>query len=174
MRWFAGALVLLIVALAFDFGLLAYAMYALLGVMIASRVLTRLWAESLAAQRECNRFEADVGDTVAVVIHVENRGALPIPWLLLEDLLPADAIASQPPRLAVVGKRLELAMLASRGRKTILYQLRCRKRGYYQIGPLVLETGDLFGLHRRWRVVTEPHFLLVYPEVKPLFREAGF
>ena len=168
MRWFAGALVLLIVALVFDFGLLAYAMYALLGVMIASRVLTRLWAESLAAQRECNRFEADVGDTVAVVIQDENRGALPIPWVLLEDLLPAEAVASQPPRLAVVGKRLELAMLGSRGRKTILYQLRCRKRGYYQIGPLVLETGDLFGLHRRYRVLTSPSFLLVYPEVVPL------
>ena len=50
----------------------------------------------------------------------------------------------------------------------MLYQLECNRRGYYQIGPLVLETGDLFGLHRRYRVVTEPHFLLVYPEVVPL------
>jgi uncharacterized protein (DUF58 family) len=59
-------------------------------------------------------------------------------------------------------------MLKPRGRKTIHYQLRCRGRGYFQIGPLVLETGDLLGLHRRYRVVTEPHFLLVYPEVMPL------
>jgi uncharacterized protein (DUF58 family) len=168
MRWFAGAIVLLMAALALGFGLLAYAMYALLGVMIASRALTRLWAESLAAQRECNRVEADVGDTVAVVIRVQNRGALPIPWVLLEDLLPLDAVASQPPRLGLVGSRLQLVSLRTRGNKTLLYQLRCRSRGYFQIGPLVLETGDLFGLHRRWRVVTEPHFLLVYPEVKPL------
>ena len=41
----------------------------------------------------------------------------------------------------------------------------CNRRGYYQIGPLVLETGDLFGLHRRYRVATEPHFLLVFPQV---------
>ena len=34
--------------------------------------------------------------------------------------------------------------------------------------PLVLETGDLFGLHRRYRVLTSPSFLLVYPEVVPL------
>ena len=32
----------------------------------------------------------------------------------------------------------------------------------------MLETGDLFGLHRRYRVSTEPHFLLVYPKVVPL------
>jgi uncharacterized protein (DUF58 family) len=31
-----------------------------------------------------------------------------------------------------------------------------------------VETGDLFGLHRRFRIVTEPHFLLVYPRVVPL------
>jgi uncharacterized protein (DUF58 family) len=50
----------------------------------------------------------------------------------------------------------------------LLYQLECNRRGYYQIGPLVLETGDLFGLHRRYRVATKPHFLLVYPRVMPL------
>src|SRR4029079_14826231 len=44
----------------------------------------------------------------------------------------------------------------------------CNRRGYYQIGPLVLETGDVFGLHRRYKVATEPHFLLVYPQVQPL------
>src|SRR5207244_13438952 len=48
------------------------------------------------------------------------------------------------------------------------YTLKLRMRGYYQIGPLVLESGDLFGLHRRYRAVTEPHFLLVYPKVVPL------
>ena len=168
MRWFAGALLLLAVALVFDFGLLAYAMYALLGVMIASRFLSRAWAENLAARRECNRVEAHVGETVAVMIRLANRGALPVPWVLIEDLLPRDAVASQPPRLEVVGKRLQLVMLRTRGRKTLLYQVRCKARGYFQIGPLVLETGDLFGLHRRFRVLTEPHFLLVYPRVVPL------
>ncbi len=168
MKWFAGACLLLLIALAFDLGLLAYAMYALLGVMIASRFLARTWAESLAAERECNRLTANVGDLVAVVLHVRNRGGLPVPWVLLEDLLPRHAFLPPPPRLLVKGKRLQLAMLKGRSRKTILYQLECNRRGYFQIGPLVLETGDLFGLHRRYRVVTDPHFLMVYPEVLAL------
>jgi uncharacterized protein (DUF58 family) len=46
--------------------------------------------------------------------------------------------------------------------------MQCNRRGYFQLGPLVLETGDLFGLHRRYRVVSDPHFLLVYPKVMPL------
>jgi uncharacterized protein (DUF58 family) len=32
----------------------------------------------------------------------------------------------------------------------------------------MLESGDLFGLHRRYKVVTEPHFVMVYPTVIPL------
>jgi len=168
MRWFAGATLLLLAALMLGSGLLAYAMYALLGVMIVSRFLARAWIESLSALRECNRVSVNVGDSVAVVITAENTGALPVAWVLLEDLLPPRAVSGNPPSLRVQGDRLQLMMLPRRGRKTMFYQLECHRRGYYQIGPLMLETGDLFGLHRRWRIGTEPHFLLVYPEVVPL------
>jgi uncharacterized repeat protein (TIGR01451 family) len=168
MKWFLGAMLLLAVALSLGLGLLAYAMYALLGVMLVSRFLARSWSENLRATRECNRLDANIGETVAVNITIENTGALPIAWLLVEDMLPRQALVYDPPSLRTSGKRLQLAMFQRRGRKTIYYQLQCNRRGYYQIGPLVLETGDLFGLHRRYRVATEPHFLLVYPQVHPL------
>ena len=99
---------------------------------------------------------------------MSNRLSGPIAWLLLEDVLPRGALMFEPPNLGVEGRRMQLTMVGSRGRSTILYQLQCNRRGYYQIGPLVIETGDLFGLHRRYRVATEPHFLLVYPQVIPL------
>lgn len=168
MKWFLGAVGLLIVALVFQLGLLAYAMYALLGVMLLSRFLARAWSEQLSARRECNRLSVGIGQSVAVVITLENTGWLPVAWLLVEDLLPRAALIYDPPSLRVVGKRLQLAMFRGRGRHTLHYQLVCNRRGYYQIGPMVLETGDLFGLHRRYRVATEPHFLLVLPQVQPL------
>ncbi|MGD9721147.1 MAG: DUF58 domain-containing protein [Pirellulales bacterium] len=168
MKWFLGATLLLVVALVFHLGLLAYAMYALLGIMLVSRFLARSWSDNLDAQRECNRLTANVGEDVAVVITITNKGALPVAWLLVEDLLPRQAIVYDPPSLRVTGRRLQLAMFTGRGRKTLFYQVRCNRRGYYQIGPLVVETGDVFGLHRRFHVATEPHFLLVYPDVQPL------
>ncbi len=168
MRWFIGAILLLVVGLAFGLSLLAYAMYVLLAVMLVSRVMSRLWIENLSAERECSRLSANVGERVAVVVDIRNRGKLPIAWLLLEDVLPREALIYRPPNLAVEGRRLQLNMLRGHGRNVMLYQLQCNRRGYYQIGPLVLETGDLFGLHRRYRVATEPHFLLVYPQVVPL------
>ncbi len=168
MNWIVAAILILLLALIFDFGLLAYAMYALLGVLVASRWLTRHWAENLSAMRECNRLTAEIGDTVAVVVRVENRSRVPVPWLLLEDLLPRQALLHDPPNLRVVGRRVQLSMLMGGGVKSLLYQLQCNRRGYYQLGPLVLETGDLFGLHRRYRVLSDPHFLLVLPKVMPL------
>lgn len=168
MKWFAGAILVLLIAIVLDLGLLAYSMYALLAVLIVSRFLARTWAENVTAVRECNQLTTGIGETVAVVVTVENRGPIPVAWVFLEDLLPRHALIFKPPHLGVNGNRVQLTMLKKRGRSTIFYQLACNRRGYYQIGPLVLETGDLFGLHRRYRVLTEPHFLLVYPDVVPL------
>jgi uncharacterized protein (DUF58 family) len=168
MKWLAGAILLLVFAILFGLDLLAYAMYVLLAVMLVSRLVTRNWAESLVATRECNRLSAEIGDQVAVVIALKNTGRWPVAWVLLEDLLPREALMFDPPRLKIDGRRVQITMLRGLGRKTMLYQVTPTKRGYYQLGPLVLETGDLFGLHRRYRVLTEPHFLLVLPKVLPL------
>lgn len=168
MKWYAGALLILLVAIVFDLGLLAYAMYALLAVMVTSRLVARHWSERMQAERAANRDTIDEGEKVAVVVTLMNTGPLPIAWLLVEDLLPRRALIHDPPNLRVQGQRTQLLMLSGRGRKTIAYQLDCNRRGYYQIGPLVMETGDLFGLHRRWRILTEPLFLMVYPKVIPL------
>lgn len=168
MRWLVGAIFVLIIAIASGFGLLAYAMYALLGVMILSRWFADSWSSNLSATRETNRDQVEVGDSVAVVVQLENRGWLPIPWLLLEDLLPRAAMIFNPPNLQVIGRRLQLISFRGKGRKTVLYQLQCNRRGYYQVGPLVAETGDVFGLYRRYRVLSEPSFLLAYPKVIPL------
>jgi uncharacterized repeat protein (TIGR01451 family) len=168
MRWFLAAALILLAALVFETGLLAYAMYVLLGLLLVSRVLARSWTENLSAERHCDRVEADVGETIAVEVTVRNGGALPVPWVLLEDMLPAKALVENRLWIRVKKKRLKLAMLWSKGTTTLRYQIEFRVHGYFQVGPLVLESGDLFGLHRRYRLGTEPHFVLVYPKVVPL------
>jgi uncharacterized protein (DUF58 family) len=167
-RWYLAAAFLMLCALAFQMGLLAYAMYVLLAILISSRVLARIWIESLSASRECNRLSAEIGERVAVAVTIKNNGRLPIPWVLIEDILPRAALVQRPPRLRVTGRRMSISMIRGQGRKTVLYQLDFAMRGYYQIGPCLLESGDLFGLHRRFRVASDPHFVIVYPKVIPL------
>lgn len=168
MRWLVVTLVFLAVAVALNLGLLAYAMYALLGVIVLSRTLADRWSAHLSATRSINRDHVKIGDSVAVVTVIENDSWLPIPWLLLEDLLPRKALIHNPPNLQITGRRLQLVSFRGRGRKTISYQLKCNCRGYYQLGPLLAETGDVFGLYRRYRILSEPSFVLVYPDVVPL------
>ena len=115
MKWFLGALVLLLAALVLESGLLAYAMYVLLGLLVLSRVLARNWIQHVSASRECDRITAEIGDSVAVQIQVNNSGWLPVPWLLLEDLLPAKALLESRQRLRVKKKRMKIAMLRSCG-----------------------------------------------------------
>lgn len=168
MRWLLGAIALLVIGIAFQLGLLVYSMYALLGVILTSRLLARQWIENIVARRECNRDVAEIGDKVAVIVEIRNDSTLPVPWLLIEDSLPSDALRQKPPRLKVEGRRVALMQVGPRGTKSLRYQVTFQMRGYYQIGPVLLESGDLFGLHRRFRIETSPKFILVYPKVIPL------
>lgn len=168
MKWLLITLLTLLAALVLESGLLAYAMYVLLGLLLLSRFLARNWLGGLSASRACDRNTMEVGESASVTLTVKNRGWLPVPWVLLEDLVPRRALSATFPRLKVKGSRLQLRMLPARGSVDITYRLKALLRGYYQIGPLVMESGDLFGLHRRNRVATEPDFLTVYPKVVPL------
>ena len=168
MRWLLGAIVLLAAGIVFQLGLLVYAMYVLLGVLLVSRFLAREWIENITAERECSGLTAQVGEKVAVAVTIKNAGKLPIPWLIVEDSVPKEALLQRPPRISLDGRRMNIMQLASGGQKLLLYQVTFLMRGYYQLGPLLLESGDLFGLHRRFRVETKPHFVLVFPKVVPL------
>jgi uncharacterized repeat protein (TIGR01451 family) len=168
MRWYVGAILILGVSLVLGLSLLAYAMYALLAVMLLNRFLAKTWIEQLSATRTTNRKTAEVGDVVAVSVEVRNSGKMTVGWVLVEDLLPRSALRFEPPALAIRNHRLQLSKIAAHSSVTMNYQLQCNQRGYYQLGPTVLETGDLFGLHRRYKVGSEPSYLLVYPEVVPI------
>ncbi len=167
-KWLAGSLVFLALALLFRMSLLVLAMYALVLLLVVSRHLARVWSEGLSATRHCGATKLQVGDSAEIALEIRNAGGLGVTWVLAEDILPRSALASRPPKITVDGRRIKLLSLGRRASKLLKYQIQFAMRGYYQIGPLVLETGDLFGLHRRYKVVTEPNFVLVYPEVVPL------
>jgi uncharacterized repeat protein (TIGR01451 family) len=168
MKWYLGAILLLAVGLVFQLGLLVYAMYALLAVLLISRFLTREWTENVTATRGCNRATANVGETAAIVVTLKNEGRVSIAWLIVEDSIPKQALVQRPPRITMHRKRRRITKLKAGGTVDLRYQVDFLMRGYYQFGPLLVESGDVFGLHRRFRILTEPAFVLVYPKVVPL------
>jgi uncharacterized protein (DUF58 family) len=168
MRWFIGIIVVLAIALVIQSGLLAYTAYVLLGVLLLTRLMTREGLHHVEAERTVSAEEIEAGERIQIDVTVRHAGRLPLPWILLEDQLPSFALRQRPPRLRVKGKRLQIRLLRAGQETTLRYKVDCTNRGFYQIGPLVLETGDLFGLHRRYRVVAPPAYVMVYPRVVPL------
>lgn len=168
MKWILGALALLVIGLVLKLSLLVYAMYALLGVLWLSRFFANAWIEGIAAQRTCDRQEVEIGETAAVRVEIENRGRISVPWMILEESLPREALTQMPRRIKASGTRLELTRLRAGESKCLNYTVTFLMRGYYQLGPLLLETGDVFGLHRRFLVATNPEFVSVMPKVLPL------
>src|SRR5688572_19369438 len=168
MNWFVGILLLLVAAFALGLSAPAYVAYVLIGLLVVSRLLARQWIGQVVATRELHRESAQVGELVAVSITLENRGRWTVPWVLAEDLVFWPPGIPGPPPVVVKGQRLKIAMLRPGRKATLLYQLRFQERGYYQVGPMVLESGDVFGLHRRYQVAAPPQFVLVYPRVTPL------
>ena len=168
MKWIFGTLALLVLGLVLKLSLLVYAMYVLLGILALSRFFSRTWTNELEASRFCGRDVLEIGGSADVSVEVINQGRLSVPWLIVEDSLPRDALVQVPRHLKADGPRLKLTRLAPGETTSLQYQVTFLMRGYYQIGPLLLETGDVFGLHRRFRVATEPHFAMVLPKVRPL------
>src|SRR5579875_3008630 len=133
MKWFVGALLLLLAALLLESSLLAYAMYVLLALLLLSRWLARSWIGNLSATRTCKQLTADIGERVPVELTITNNGALPVPWLLAEDLLPLPPSPPQKrgggesrfPRIKIKGKRLQIAMLRSGAKLEMKYQVEC-------------------------------------------------
>lgn len=167
MIWFVAILAVIGLALALQAGLVAFAGYVLLGAYAVSRFLARRWADDLSAVRRCDNAPREIGESIEVVVILTNGGSLPILWVLVEDLLPERMLA-RPKRLGVKGKRVHLVALAGGGTQEVKYRVTFEMRGYYPIGPTVLETGDVFGLHRRHKVIGKPVFVMVYPKVLPL------
>ncbi|MBY0460789.1 MAG: DUF58 domain-containing protein [Gemmataceae bacterium] len=168
MKWFLAIVALIGAALALQAGLVAFAGYVLLGVYLLSRYLARRWVHDLAATRACAADPREIGETTEVSVNLENTGPLPIAWVLVEDLVPDFAVKARTPRLTIKGKRVHVVSLRPKGTKTLKYKVTFAMRGYYPLGPTLLETGDVFGLHRRHRVVGKPVYVMVYPRVVPL------
>lgn len=101
------------------------------------------------------------GDRATVTITVENSSLLPVPWLQIADSVPLALRTASPLRLAF--------SLGAGHTRALTYEVLGARRGYYQLGPLRLTTGDVLGLHTR-QLTTPPAELTVFPRVMPIQR----
>ncbi len=131
--------------------------------LIGAYLFGRWWRDRSLAALEFTRTlnpRILLGETVSVRLEVANRGWLPLPWVRIHESLPVE--------LAIPNFFRRALALGPRGRTAVEYQLRGNKRGYYRIGPLYLQSGDLLGLEDVRERQGAPDHLTVYPRIVPI------
>ena len=136
-----------------------YVFYVVGGVWLISHWWTRRSLRNLTVSRRVPA-KAFAGETIRSDVNFHNRSRLPIPWLRLHENIPID--------LKAVEQYSTVVSIGGRSLTRRRFALHCHRRGYYEIGPLNLHTGDLFGFAESSWQETNPHFLTVYPKVYSL------
>ncbi|MBK7896888.1 MAG: DUF58 domain-containing protein [Anaerolineaceae bacterium] len=156
-----SALILILLALAFflrvDF--IFYVIYVSVGIYAWGRWLMPRAMKNLKSRRLYDR-QAFWGEVVPVTIELSNNGRLPIPWVQLQESVAIQLKHGEPLHQVVALNRGETAEFH--------YSVIARRRGYYQLGPLRLATGDLFGIYPEQIGFLPADYLTVYPRITPL------
>jgi uncharacterized protein (DUF58 family) len=113
------------------------------------------------------------GEQTHVQVTIENKKLLPISWVQASDawpiaVSPQDENLLAPSHLPDQGYLVNLYSLRWNERITRGYTILFRKRGIYEIGPLYLEAGDLFGLYEQRKEFYKHDYLTVFPEMLPI------
>ncbi len=112
------------------------------------------------------------GERIPLQIEIENRKLLPLTWLRVQDPWPKavgpeedDVLA--PTHLPDQGLLTNVFSLRWYERARRNYTLKFRKRGVYAVGPVKIESGDLFGIYERSERQDPVELLTVFPELIP-------
>jgi uncharacterized protein (DUF58 family) len=157
MNWFLIALAILFGAFVFTAPYLAFAVYLFLALVLLAKAMPRVWLWRLDAERTLSHTHLQQGEQTHVTVTVRNPNPWPVPWVYIED--------HHPPFCARTGENRRMVTLGPGKSVTLEYTLTCPKRGYHRVGPLMMETGDLFGLEKRFRSGTRRDYFSVLPTV---------
>lgn len=128
----------------------------------------------LSIRQQLGEMRVFFGETTTLSISIENQKLLPLPWLEIEDDIPAQITLlsgrAQPSYKVNRATLVSSYSLWSYQRFTRRYRIHCMGRGVYRFGPVMVRSGDPFGWLVREDLVAAREMLLVYPLVAPLER----
>ncbi|MCL4264315.1 MAG: DUF58 domain-containing protein [Anaerolineae bacterium] len=158
-----STLILIFLAIAFllriDF--VFYIIYVCIGVYAWSRWVVPRTAKNLHSGRTY-ATHSFWGESVTITIYLKNEGRLPVPWVRVTESV-AVQLRQGPPVNTVMA-------LGHKKQVALTYTIAARRRGFYQIGPLRLTMGDLFGIQPERHAQLPAEYITIYPRIIPLVR----
>lgn len=129
--------------------------------------------DGIKIERSFHYRKGFAGEPLDFSLLVENQKWLPINWLKIEDRWPY-AVGPQD------RDQLKMTHMVEAGNLVNLYSLRWRqktqrdfkmlfhKRGLYEVGPMIVDSGDPFGLFNSSTSIEKNDYLTVFPDLLPV------
>ena len=170
--WIQLAIILIPLALVFDVPALLVISAFLLTVVPVAWWWNRGSLNRVSYERSISERRAFPGETVDLTLRVANQKLLPLGWLSVEDqwslALPVEdgmLFAAPAGQTGVFRSAFSVRWYEQIRRR---HRLRCTKRGFYPFGPVRLVSGDIWGLFRNSKILSQLDWLIVYPQVLSL------
>lgn len=134
-----------------------------------SRAWSRHLFDRVALRAEPTEERVFQNEPVTLAVEMENRKLLPLPWFEWRVAV-SDPLAVTNEHLAAAAAP-GVSWLVRRGalgwyqHRRWSFELHAGERGYHQIGPSVIRSGDLTGLFPRELEIDERRPLIAYPRV---------
>jgi uncharacterized protein (DUF58 family) len=172
--WISLAIIFLIIGLIAgrNMPMLALAIILLL-IVAVSTTWRNLSLLGVTYERSFDRNRVFPGEPIEMTLAVDNDKVLPLTWLEFRDELPvAPAGESEFSQKAseITGRFLLRNSFSLHGRERAFRTatLRFPTRGYYEIGPVTYESGDIFTLFTLSQEHKHIDTLVIYPQIWPL------
>lgn len=174
-RWWFFMIVLLIVGLVMHYDLLSLFVILLMLASGVALLWSRYCLSNLTYRRKLKYERIFCGEETDLTIELTNAKPLPLIWLWVSDRFP-DGLSLITGKLSTtvesdeeqVSSIYDLLSLRWYERVQRTYRIRGSQRGVYELGPVSLLSGDLFGLEQQYKRGEERDRLLVYPKVVPV------
>lgn len=145
----------------------------LLLIVGVSTIWKNLSLYGVTYERAFDRTRVFPGEPIAMTVTIQNNKRLPLTWLRFRDHCPVppdtgDSVLSLSGELT--GNFILQSVYSMQSRESVERHvtLRFPVRGYYRLGPVTYESGDIFTLFTREREHKYIDTLIVYPQIWPL------
>lgn len=145
----------------------------LLLIVAVSTIWKNLSLWGVAYERAFDRTRVFPGEPITMTIRVQNHKWLPLTWLRFRDEMPVPPNYEDPFVVTQndLTNRYTLQNTFSMQRREQIDRqavLRIGTRGFYRLGPVAYESGDIFTLFTLEREYKYLDTLVVYPQIFPL------
>ncbi|HEY9087020.1 MAG TPA: DUF58 domain-containing protein [Anaerolineaceae bacterium] len=171
--WFPLLLMVILLGALFSLSWLVSVAAALVVLLYIAWLWNRHALDNVHYRRRWHYRRGFPGEKFDLRLEIENRKLLPVSWLRVCDAWPRavgpeDTTVLAPTHVPDQGSLVNLYSLrwfqqAARG-----YSLLLRKRGYYPVGPIDLESGDMLGMFETQQRLEQQEYITVFPAPAPL------